>query len=110
MFSRGAVVLLQFDDGGVGKVALEVQDDLDIRAPEGVDGIVDDNAPGDVVAEIRDGQVVDLAGIMLIGDAAIWLLVTKDPSRSFLATLQAAKGTVSSRPFSAAAGWTAAQS
>ena len=36
----GAVVLFQLDDGGVGKVALEVQDDLDVRAPEGVDALV----------------------------------------------------------------------
>ena len=53
-----------------GKVALEVQDDLDVRAPEGIDGIVDDDAAGDVVAEVRDGEIVDLAGVMLIGDGA----------------------------------------
>jgi len=31
---------------------------------------VDDDAPRDVVAEIGDGQVVDLAGVFFVGDGA----------------------------------------
>ena len=52
---RAAVVLFELDNRRIGKVALEVQDNLDIRASEGIDGVMDDNAPRNIIAEVGDG-------------------------------------------------------
>ena len=47
-----AIVLFEFDNGRVGEVALEVEDDLHVGAPKGIDGVVDDDAPGDIVPQV----------------------------------------------------------
>ena len=65
---RGTVILLQLNNRGVGEVALKVQDNLDVRAPERINGIVNDNSSGDIIAKIGNRQIVGLADIMFVGD------------------------------------------
>ena len=65
---RASVVLFQLDYGGIGKVALEVENNLNVCPAERIDRVVNHNAAGDVVAQARDGEVVDSAVVVLSRD------------------------------------------
>ena len=65
---RRAIVLFQLDNGRVGEVALKVQDNLDIRAPERINRVMNNNPARDIIAEVGNRQVVGLARVFLIGD------------------------------------------
>ena len=60
-----AVVLLEQNRARVGVVPAELEDIAVVCAAEAVDGIVYDDAAGDVVAVGRHGEIVDRAGVLL---------------------------------------------
>ena len=56
---RRAIVLLELDDGGVRPVALELEDVLDVGAPEAIDRVVGDQPVCNEVMRVLDVDVVD---------------------------------------------------
>jgi hypothetical protein len=56
---RGAVVLLQADDPGLGELVLEREDVRDVGSAEAVDGVVGDDAARDEVVRALHVQVED---------------------------------------------------
>ena len=59
---RRAIVLLELDDGGIGEVALEAKDVLDVGAAEAVDRVVGEQPVRDEVVRALDVDVVDRRG------------------------------------------------
>ena len=71
----GAIILLQLDDLGAGKILLELQDIGDFRAAPRVDRLVVVAHYADVLAVLREQpqpQVLDLVGVLIFVDEDIF--------------------------------------
>ena len=72
---RGAVVLLEADGAGVGKIFFELEDVLDVGAAPGVDGLVfiADDADVAVGAEELHELVLGAVGVLVLVDEEIFV-------------------------------------
>ncbi len=83
---RGAVVLFQLDDGGVGVVGLEVEDVAQVRSAPAVDRLVviaDHRQVAVLLGEELDPQVLGTVGVLVLIDVQVApaLLVAREHRR-----------------------------